>query len=385
MAAIPIYQDNEDFFVPFFEVKIGNRGASDADLRDLPEDVIRDVMQVTYKDKIDEIDSFEITVNNWDAADDHLFEPGRKVRLIMGYRHGNRNERQMLDGEITTVEPTFPESGPLTMSVRGLNVLHSLKKKQHTFAWEKKRDSDIAKEIGANPLSDKKPGLNIEVRIDQDARNSEPEEPFVFMNNQYDILFLIQRARVHGYTVYLDMDGKTGKKFLYFGPSQRLRNVTYKLEWGRSMVEFKPTITTTNQVSQVTVRGWNRRTQKPIEGVAKLGDKGIDINTDQAAVASAVQDKEEIVADRPVENDQQAKAMAKDILLHQLKEMVKCSGATVGLPDLRAGRKAEIAGTALGPRLSGEYFIVGSTHIIGDSGYRTTFTARRERPLQGGS
>jgi phage protein D len=63
--------------------------------------------------------------------------------------------------------------------------------------------------------------------------------------------------------------------------------------------------------------------------------------------------------------------------------MVKCTGASVGLPDLRAGRKAEIAG--LGPRLSGEYFITESTHTIGDSGYRTTFAARRERPLQGGS
>src|SRR5262249_25943241 len=48
------------FYVPQFEVRIENAG--------LPRDVLRDVVEVTYKDKIDEIDSCEITVNNWDAS-----------------------------------------------------------------------------------------------------------------------------------------------------------------------------------------------------------------------------------------------------------------------------------------------------------------------------
>ena len=48
-----------DFYVPRFEIKIA--GAN------LPQNVLRDVMQVTYKDSVKEIDSFEITVNNWDA------------------------------------------------------------------------------------------------------------------------------------------------------------------------------------------------------------------------------------------------------------------------------------------------------------------------------
>ena len=34
----------------------------------LPRDVLRDVIQLTYKDNIKEIDSFELTVNNWDPA-----------------------------------------------------------------------------------------------------------------------------------------------------------------------------------------------------------------------------------------------------------------------------------------------------------------------------
>ena len=109
--------------------------------------------------------------------------------------------------------------------MRGQNVLYSLKKKQHSYSWgtenqqgtERWRDSDIAQWIGNQPVTDKKPGLGMKVRIDANARSQEPEETFVFMNNQYDILFLIERARRHGYAVFLEIDPQSGQQQLYFG------------------------------------------------------------------------------------------------------------------------------------------------------------------------
>ena len=61
---IAIYREGEDFYVPNFEVKIEGH-----DLRD---DIVRDVIQVTYKDNVKEIDSFELTINNWDAQEGKL-------------------------------------------------------------------------------------------------------------------------------------------------------------------------------------------------------------------------------------------------------------------------------------------------------------------------
>ena len=46
------------------------------------------------------------------------------------------------------------------------------------------------------------------------------------------------------------------------------------------------------------------------------------------------------------------------------------------LPDIRAGTVLEIDG--LGERFSGRYFVVSTTHTIGDSGYTTQFECRRE-------
>lgn len=382
MTTIQLYRETnpegqrEQFYVPFFQVKIAGH--------DLPDDVVRDVMQVTYRDKIEAIDSFELTINNWDAQTGTfkyepasqsnyrgVFDPGEKVELHMGYMD---NVRVMLSGEITALEPNFPESGGPTLAVRGLNVLHAFRKQQHTWAWEDKRDSDIAIEIGRNAVSKDKPGLGIPV--DAPALNGEDAEEFVFMNNQFDILFLLERARRHSYSVHLELD-EDGEQRLYFGPATQLRDVTYELEWGKSLVSFRPTLTTENQIEQVTVRGWDRQAKKPIEGTAKIDQ--CDLNRDQTAVARAISGKHEVITDRPVRSKREAERLAKDILCGQLQEMVRAAGATVGLPDLRAGRKVHLRN--LGARFDGEYFVTETTHTINDGGYRTTFSARRERGL----
>ncbi len=385
MAAIPIFKESnergerENFYVPHFELRIAGRK--------LKYDTVRDVMQVTYHDSIEEIDSFELTINNWDAQEGAfkyeppslpeyktLFDPGQKVELSMGYLD---NLRLMLVGEITTIEPNYPETGAPTLAVRGLNVLHTFRKQQHTYSWEGKRYSEIALEIGSSPVTKDKPGLGVNVQVSRKAMDKEPKEEFVYMNNQFDILFLLQMARKLGYSLYLDLD-ENGEQFLYFGPALDLRNVTYELEWGKTLSSFRPTLTTVNQIEEVTVRGWDRRAKKPIEGHAKLGEgDAATINADQTSVASAIKGRHEVITSEPVRDQKAADALAGKILRDQLQEMVKAAGATVGLPDLRAGRKLNIK--KLGSRIDGEYFVVDSTHTINDSGYRTTFNARREK------
>jgi phage protein D len=387
MAATPIPRLGEPFYVPHFEVKLAGER--------LPLDIVRDVIQVTYKDKVDEIDSFEMTLNNWDAtaftpkyepasksAYQGLFDPGKQIELTMGYQGNTKNDRQMMRGEITTLEPTYPESGALTLSVRGLNVLHKFRKKQHTFAWYGKKDSDIAVIIGNSPENDKKPGLGgLEVRIDEEAKQREDGPPFTFMNNRYDIVFLLERARRHGYSLFLGIDSETGKEYLNFKPAEALKAVTYELAWGTSLAEFKPTLTTARQVSQVTVRGWDRKAGKAIEGTFKLGDKGLTVNRDLDSVAQAVQGRQEVITDRPVSSEKEAKDIAMGILSKRTREMVKATGSTVGLPDLRAGCRVEIKN--LGPRFSGTYFVTETTHTISEQGYRTSFSAEREQPTEG--
>ncbi|MEM7585309.1 MAG: hypothetical protein AAF560_18105, partial [Acidobacteriota bacterium] len=75
---------SEDFFVPDFEVRV------DGELMTGVKKV--DIHNVVYRDNLYGMDTFEITVNNWDRkkkrykySDSNQYLPGRHLELKMGY------------------------------------------------------------------------------------------------------------------------------------------------------------------------------------------------------------------------------------------------------------------------------------------------------------
>jgi phage protein D len=390
-----------DFYVPRFEIKVAGVA--------LDQSFVRDVTQVTYKDNIKEIDSFEITVSNWDAQQLRfkyvgaettatlspgsplaqrykLFEPcAHDFELRLGY---GAKLTSMTQGSVTTLEPTFPAGGPPTLTVRALNVLHRLRDKQRSQHWLNKKESDIAKSI--KTLNDPATSRKLSVRVSDQALSKEQPLDYVAQDNQYDIDFLFTRARLAGYVVFVDVETKANgqtEQFLYFGPSDdkhpRVRDVTYELEWGKSLVDFNPVLSTAHQVKSVEVRSWNRQTNRAIRAKVDLKDPGIKVNDDLLGLLSqpGCQPREEVVANEPQPTPQQAERRARAILSDRLKEMVTAQGTTVGLPDLRAGQRIKVTG--VGSRFSGTYFVTDTTHTLSDAGYSTRFSARREEPLRG--
>jgi len=395
---IPIFSQNETFYVPRFEVYI--------DGKRLERNIINDILQVTYKDSINDIDSFSIEINNWDADKrtfkfappqkefEGIFDPGKKIEIWMGYY---KNTRRMMRGVVTGLTPTFPESGASTLTVSGLNELHEFRTEKHTYSWadQQKKDTDIAKELCKKPLKKGQPGLGIE--IDAKPDSDEEADQFAFMNNEYDIVFLLERARRHGYDLYLEDDKK--KPTLFFGRSENSAKApTYQLEWGKSLVSFRPTLTTAQQFGTVTVRAWDRKANKLIEGTYTLQRLWKDENKSQAEIsrlnqiAQAYANRTDVVTDQPAHTKKEAEQKAKAILSDRHHKQITATGATVGLPDLRSGCSAEILGfgtqtdssgnpQGAGSDFDGEYFVTDSTHTIGGSGYRTEFTARRQGPV----
>lgn len=390
-------QDFGHFRVPQFQVKVQGVG--------LPRDVLRDVIQITYKDSIKEIDSFELLVNNWDtstrtfkyigsetqvtlqdsSSDSQrykLFEPANKdFEIYMGYLD---TLRLMMKGNCTTMEPNFPSTGTATLSGRGLNVLHKLRTKQYTDKYPNKCPSQIAQEISRkNDPETHRKRFPIPIEINQNALNSESPIEYISQANQYDIDFLFGLARRMGYVVYVREDAQSGQSRLYFGPSQGdapqpLRNVTYELKWGVSLIDFKPTLNAANQVGSVTVRGYNRANRSRVREQVTLENSGITINRDLLLILQACEPREDIVVNEPMRSSFQARQRALAVLTERYKEFVTAQGTSVGLPDLRSGMQVKIQG--IGSRFSGIYFITETNHTINDSGYLTKFKARRENP-----
>lgn len=388
-----------DFWVPAFDVKIRSK--------ELPSVSSKDITAVRYSDSVDQIDSFELTVNNWDAdkrdfkytgsaagrADGpnaHLFDPGQEIELSMGYwkptapaeRDPNKPDplHLMLVGIITSMTPNFPAAGQPTLKVTGQNVLRKLLTKQKTRFFEKKSDSQIAEEIGNT--GDLKIGdLTVKVETDPTAKGQEANNDHVMQDNQYDILFLLQRAHRNGYDVFLRYKSSGGqtKPSLYFGPSSSQARPSYQLEWGRSLTQFQPTLTTTRQVSQVTVRYWDGVKKKVVTVTTnrkQLDTKGLKDDALLGRIEQGFHEREDIITDQPFRDKKAAEQYAKDRLERIAHDFVNGKGSTVGTPDLRAGSVMEMVG--LGKTFSGRYFVKSTAHSLNTSGYVTEFDARLE-------
>jgi phage protein D len=382
MSAQPIFV-GQNFFAPTFEIHL--KGQS------LGREVIRDVLEVSYKDDMESLDSFEFTLNDWDPVrrvpkysspfDENgqpltrdgdfavpSFEPGAKVELHMGYQGAGKT--LMMVGQIVSLSPSFPASGNPTLRVRALNLLYTLQQSQETIPYEDQTDSQIAEDVARR------------LGVDPDIPGGPDEEPheYVLINNDYPILFLLRRARRLGYDVFVKLDEGGDTPRLFFGPRPTAGTV-YELEWGKSLISFTPTLKTKGQVAKVTVRGWDpTKTGEDRSVVGEATWQDLDAELPDPALLSQIdaalaQSHEEVV-DEVVGSEEAARERALGILRNIARGLITGRGSTVGFPELRAGRRIHLKG--LGTRFSGNYLIKETTHAIGASGYTTQFTAEME-------
>jgi phage protein D len=172
---------------------------------------------------------------------------------------------------------------------------------------------------------------------------------------------------------------------LYFAPSTSVQRPTYELVWGKSLVEFQPSLSTANQVGSVVVRGWDAVNKQKFEHTATLDDlktRGLGPQGRNQTLYRSFSDRKEVVATKIVASKAEAEQLALETLQLIAKGLVTGTATVVGLPDLRTGNVVMISG--IGTRFDGRYFVTESTHTISDSGYVTQFGFRREE-IQGGS
>jgi phage protein D len=202
------------------------------------------------------------------------------------------------------------------------------------------------------------------------------------MNNQFPIRFLMERARDLGYELTMEesSQGSNREVIFHYRPSSDVTRPTYILEWGRSLISFQPTLQVANQVAELTVRGWDPQTKKAIKVTVKRSDiKGIVTPSELGVTEPDLSKKLEIVVERPIQNEAEAKLLATNRMKQIGDALVEAKGKTIGVPDLRSGCKVKILG--LGTRFSGTYLVTSTTHSIGDGGYTTDFTGRLEEKL----
>ncbi|HKE25411.1 MAG TPA: hypothetical protein VKB88_23795 [Bryobacteraceae bacterium] len=399
-----------DFYVPACRVLLKGK---------LVPELQQYIQSVTFHDSLTDVDSVDLVVDNWNPGipvagqavkgsfrfhNTNTFDPWQDIEVFMGYyRNGKDALEQMMVGEIVSMSPSFPASGPSTLSVRALDMLHQFRTQQKTRQFHDITDSEIAQKIVNDINEDVKKKLqNIEIVMDPKEVSAnkahEDKVPFLEMHNQYPIVFLIQRSRDIGYDISIkDKTDKTTKKrtvTFHYRSSASVLRPAYVLEWGKSLISFQPTLQTAKQVNSITVKGWNVQTKQPISETATRADlvaKGEKVIApeDLGVTENTLSQKLEIVADRGFKNPQDAKRTAEKTLRQLAQGLVVAKGKTIGLPDLRAGSKVNIylypSKSPPPPppkdRFSGTYQVTETTHTFNEGGYTTDFTARMEPPL----
>jgi len=295
--------------------------------------------------------------------DSPALTPGAEVKIFIGYAsRPAANAEPLFWGTLQALTPGFRESGVPSLSVQGYDFSHGLRKRKSHFSGTDIRSSDAASAIaGLNGLD--AGGVQSTDTVHSSIRQSEEES---------DGDFLKRLASDLGFEVF--SRGKT----LYFRRPDDATSEQLNFTWGRNLVNFTPRLSTSAQVSEVVVRGWNRSTKERIEGRATAGDlKTLSGGTSgaeqvEAAEGSAVTRR---IEDRPIHSQEEADAIARAELNRLNDGFITGSGEVAGTPELRPGVNIMITG--VGRRFSGRYYVKAAKHTVGENGYRTTFEVRR--------
>jgi phage protein D len=348
---------NFDILAPEFHLKINDR--------DIPNDARADLIAVSVLEDVDAPGMFSFTLKGWDAArmevkwlDDRLFREGNPVEIQIGYR--DRAE-PVFWGEVTGLEPEFPEGGAPVLTVRGYDRRHRLMRERTSHSFLDMTDAEIAQQIAQEA------GLSADVE-DAGLRNA-----YVLRHNQTALEFLEERADLIGYEVVV-ID-----RTLHFRPRRSSDDDVITLRREIELLEFFPRLSTMGQAPRVKVRGWSPGAKEEIVAEAGPGDEGDLMEgsvSGPACAGSAFGEVDDVRVDRPVLSQDEADRAARGHFEEMALQYIRGSGLCIGSPDLRAGRLVRIEG--LGERFSGVYYVTSTEHAYRPgTGYRTAFSVQR--------
>ena len=350
-------RDTFNTLAPEYTIKVNGQA--------LPKAALADVVRLSVLEDVDAPGMFELTIAAWDTAqmkakwiDDALFDEGNPVEIAFGYRDDTQPQ---LSGEITGLEPDFPEGQAPTLRVRGHDRLHRLMRARRTRSYVDMKDSEIAAQVASGA------GLTANVT------DSAVKLPYVLQHDQTDLEFL--KARACRIEFELAVQGRE----LLFRPRRFDASATLTLHREIELLAFHPCLSTLGQVTAIEVRGWDPATKKEIVGKAGAGDEGKLLGnkaSGPAATQKAFGAAASARVDMPVASQGEADKMAKQAYAEMALRYIRAEGLCIGEPRLRAGIVVEIQG--LGTRFSGAYYVTSVEHsFTPKKGYRTAFSARR--------
>lgn len=329
----------------------------------LPLPACQDLLEVRVEEHLDGPSAFSLRFAAWDKgrldfswADSDLFDIGAEVVIRMGYVGALI---PLMHGDISALDLDIGGGEMPSLTVRGYDRRHRLQRRRRARTFLKMKDSDIAAQIAMDH------GL-LPQAVDSGTRHEH-----VIQDNISDLDFLTRRAASIGYEVVVV------EKTLHFRPRRHGAPSLLVVDVDGGLLEFSAQLSTSDQVTEVEVRGWDVQNKRPIVGRATSGQEtamGASAGTDAArrAFGSTVL----TIAAHHVTSQEEAERIAREALERAALTFIQGQGTCLGRTDLRVGNTVNVLGA--GRRFSGAYYVTSTSHTYtAERGYRTAFTARR--------
>ena len=283
----------------------------------------------------------------------------------------------LIKGEVTGFEAEYGASRLRTV-IRGYDMSHRLHRGRRTETYKNVTDSDIARTVASR--------ANLSIgKIDSTSGTHD----HVSQANQSDWDFLKSRAREIGYELAME-DGKFNfrKPIEASGAPQtgnyQNHNNPLQLVFGEDLIEFRPRVTSAEQVNDVKVRGWDPVQKQAVIGSANAGTVATtSLQDDPSSLANKFGGPTFTAVDRPLAEQGQNDGAAKSIAETISSAFAEADGLANGNPKLKAGTAVSVG--VVGDKFSGKYTLSSTRHVFGEQGYRTHFviSGRQDRSLLG--
>jgi phage protein D len=282
----------------------------------------------------------------------------------------------LIKGEVTSLEAEY-DATRLRTILRGYDMSHRLHRGRRTETYKNVTDSDIARTV-ANRAS---------LQIGQIDSTSGTFD-HVSQANQSDWDFLKSRAREINYEM-----GMEEGKFYFRQPVQasgapqpgdyQSHTDPLQLVFGDDLIEFRPRITSAEQVATVKVRGWDPDGKQVVIGSANAATVAAAVNSNPNGLAGSFGGPTFTAVDRPLPKQPQVDTAASSIVEIIGSAFAEADGVARGNPKLKAGATVSIG--VVGDKFEGQYTLTSARHVFGADGYRTHFaiSGRQDRSLLG--
>lgn len=358
------------------------------------------ITNVSYQDGIDGADRVEVTIANQNMRflDHPLLQVDNGFKLSIGY--APKPLEEVFVGEITGIEPSFPNSGMPTIKIVAHDFLQRLTrgKSDRAFFLNTKSinnfpipDAVVVSLVSATNLLIPYPdpfggslsfllGLAIYIKDPVEAQKSLRKQEGIS-----DFEFLKAISKANGWEMSIDHTREPHGHILRFRSLFQDYQSDLTLKYGQSLMDFSPKITTVGDVSFVVARPFHLKTEWVIE-------VGWDFDRSSFILKVAPGIGQLAKVPVPIEELEKPKKPKKTLsrtvsfaeallkilgdLLPRLNNRLTGSGSTVGNPRIKSGVLIDLDG--VGDQFGGTYRVTSATHTFGNSGYQTKFDVRKE-------